>query len=113
MHASAGTAVYLEHAWKHTHNIHNLQPSPTITTQSTLTPYIITAWERQEGMIDAAEQEIHDCRQKIEDIQHALDNPADNNNNNTTYERKQKYLRHMQSHVWNKIRHLNFEISHL
>ena len=40
----------------------------------------ITEEERKEGMIDAAEQEIKDCIQKINDIQYIIENPDDGDN---------------------------------
>ena len=64
-------------------------------------------------MIDVAKQEIEECIQKIDNIQYILDNSEDNDDNNTTYERKQEGLKHMQSYELNRIRQLKYEISNL
>ena len=64
-------------------------------------------------MIDAAEQERDDCFQLVDDIQHALENPVENDDDNTTYERKQKHLCYLQAQEWDRIQDINTEISHL
>ena len=74
------------------------------------TSYINLAQERV-GMINAAEQERDECFNQTDDIQHALDNPVENNDNNTTYDRKQKHLYYLQTQEWNRIRDINTEIS--
>ena len=64
-------------------------------------------------MIDATEQEREDCFQRIDDIQHALDNPVENDDDNTTYERKQKHPCYLKTREWDMIQDINTKISHL
>ena len=58
--------------------------------------YITLAQERM-GMIDAAEQEKDECLSRMDEIQHAIDNPVENNDNNKTYEGKRKHLKFLQT----------------
>ena len=51
--------------------------------------------KREEGMINAAEQAIEECNQKIDDIQHIMDNPVDNEDDTMTYKEKQEDLKMM------------------
>ena len=62
-------------------------------------------------MINAAKQERDDCFEQIDDIQHALDNPVENNDDDTTYDRKQKHLYYLQTQEWNRFRDINTKIS--
>ena len=62
-------------------------------------------------MIDAAEQERDECLNRIDAIQHAIDNPVENNDNNTTYEIKQHHLHYLQTQEWNRIRDINTKIN--
>ena len=81
----------------------NTTTGPPLIDDNQTAPPAITKFttiikeEGQEGLIDAAEQEKDDCFQRIDNIQHALDNPVENNNNNTTYKRKQKHLCYLQT----------------
>ena len=52
----------------------------------------MTDEEQQEGLIDAAEQEIEECYQTINDIQLTYDNPIDAIDNDT-YEQQQTDLK--------------------
>ena len=48
------------------------------TAPPAITEFItITEEERQEGLINAAKQEIEDCNQKLNDIQCIIENPED------------------------------------
>ena len=64
-------------------------------------------------MIDAAKQDQDKCFQQIDNIQHAVDNPVENDDDNTTYKRKQQHLCHLQTQEWDRIQDINIKISHL
>ena len=55
------------------------------------------------GMIDAAEQEIEEYTQKIDDIQFIFNNPVDDNNI-MTYDKQQEDLQWMQELGLEKIK---------
>ena len=68
--------------------------------------------ESTTGMIDAAEQEIKGCIQKINDIQFIFNNPA-NEDDNTAYEEKQEDLKWMQECGREKITQLLIKICNI
>ena len=71
-----------------------LQPYPAITKQAVpiMIIYPNNNLERKTGMIDAAEQEIEECFQKINDIQYIFDSPVDGDDN-IAYKMKQEDLK--------------------
>ena len=91
-----------------------LQPYPAITKQAvpTMVIYPNTNLERKTGMIDAAEQEIEECIQKIDDIQYIFDNPVDGDDN-MAYKEKQEDLKCMQARGKEKIKQLLLEIRNI
>ena len=60
----------------------------------------------------AAEQEIEECIQKIDDIQYIFDNPA-NEDCNMAYEEKKEDLKCMQEYSWEKMKQLLLEIRNI
>ena len=75
-----------------------------------MTSYINLAQERM-GMIDAAEQEKDECLSRMDEIQHAIDNPVENNDDNKTYEGKRKHLKLLQSQELDRIQKINKAIN--
>ena len=61
------------------------------------------------GLIDAAEQEIEECYDTINNIQLNIDNPIVTTNN-ATYKRQQTDLKILQASEWAKIKQLRWEI---
>ena len=62
-----------------------------------------------EGLIDAAEQEIEECYDTIIDIQLNIDSPIVTTDT-ATFEKQQTALKILQASEWARIKHLRWEI---
>ena len=80
-------------------------PAPPLTDDNAH----LTAEETNEGLIDAAEQEIEECYDTIIDIQRSIDSPIVTTDTET-FEKQQTALKILQATEWARIKYLRWEI---